>query len=339
MNSKELVKASLSGTNTRRIPRQMWYLPWAEENYPAEIESIRKNYPDDIVYVGGVLKENGFVESGDPFAVGSYTDPWGCVFENCQRGIIGEVKQPLMQDEEWSDAGNVHIPEEWLSFDVGQVNSDIKAYLSDKYVIAGRLARPFEQLQFIRGTENLFIDLMMQPVKFMEFKERMHDFHCRLLKKWAQTDVDALMMMDDWGSQRSLLINPALWDELFAPMYRDYIDIAHSAGKKMFMHSDGYTLDIIPKLIDMGLDAINSQIFCMGIDKLKQYRGEITFWGEIDRQHLIPNGTEKEIVDAVTSVYENLYDNGHCIAQCEFGAAANPRNVELIYETWDKLTG
>lgn len=103
------------------------------------------------------------------------------------------------------------------------------------------------------------------------------------------------------------------------------------------MHSDGYTLDIIPRLIDIGLDAMNSQIFCMGVDKLKQFKGKITFWGEIDRQHLIPEGTPEQIENAVKSVYENLWDNGGCIAQCEFGPGANPDNVYRIFKTWESL--
>ena len=49
--------------------------------------------------------------------------------------------------------------------------------------------------------------------------------------------------------------------------------------KKMFMHSDGNTLRIIPKLIDLGLDAMNCQIFCIGIEKLAPFKGKLTFWG------------------------------------------------------------
>ena len=60
------------------------------------------------------------------------------------------------------------------------------------------------------------------------------------------------------------------------------------------MHSDGNTLLIYPKLIELGLDAFNSQIFCMGLDQLEQYRGKITFWGEIDRQYLLPFGPLEE---------------------------------------------
>ena len=87
------------------------------------------------------------------------------------------------------------------------------------------------------------------------------------------------MFMDDWGLQKGLLMNPALWVEIFKPLYKDFIDIAHKNNKKIFMHSDGYILDIIPHLIELGLDAVNSQVFCMGLENLKQFKGKITFWG------------------------------------------------------------
>ena len=121
------------------------------------------------------------------------------------------------------------------------------------------------------------------------------------------------------------------------PMYRDYINIAHKYGKKIFMHSDGHILSIIPKLIDLGLDAINSQIFCMGVENLAQFKGKITFWGEIDRQHLIPHGSQEDIDRAVESVYNTLWQDGGCIAQCEFGPGANPDNVYRIYQHWAHL--
>lgn len=121
-------------------------------------------------------------------------------------------------------------------------------------------------------------------------------------------------------------------------MYRDYIDIAHRAGKKMFMHSDGHTLAIYPDLIEIGLDAFNSQLFCIGVEKLERFKGQITFWGEIDRQYLLPKGTLKEIEEAVTLVKDTLWNQGGCIAQCEFGPSARPENVRKVYETWDRLT-
>ena len=87
----------------------------------------------------------------------------------------------------------------------------------------------------------------------------------------------------------------------------------------------------------MGLDAINTQIFCMGVENLKDFRGKITFWGEIDRQNLLPYATTGEIDSAVRSVYETLWADGGCIAQCEFGAGANPANVYQVFQTWSEL--
>ena len=165
----------------------------------------------------------------------------------------------------------------------------------------------------------------------------MHDFYCKLLTVWAQTEITGLFIMDDWGSQKNLLINPTIWAEIFKPMYRDYIDIAHKYGKKIKMHSDGNILEIIPQLIDIGLDTVNAQVFCIGVEKLKQFKGQITFWGEIDRQHLLPHGSLEEIKNAVILLKENLWNNGGCVAHCEFGPGAKPENVYQVFKTWSKI--
>ena len=102
------------------------------------------------------------------------------------------------------------------------------------------------------------------------------------------------------------------------------------------MHSDGCILDIIPDLIELGLDAVNSQIFCMGLDKLEQFRGKITFWGEIDRQHILPEGSVEDVKNAVKQVKSSLYDNGGVIAQCEFGPGSRPENVEAVFQQWNE---
>ncbi len=338
MTSRELVRATLEFRNAGgRVPRQLWTLPCAHRDYPDTIEKIAEIFPDDIVYAPATLSRQT-VAQGDSCAKGIYIDDWGCKFVNIQDGQIGEVKEPLVQEWDWSDAEEkVHIPEELLSFDPEEVNAFCRS--TDKFVIAGECPRPFEQLQFIRTTEEFYMDLMDPPPAMLAFIEKMHDFYCRWVEKWAQTEVDAIMMMDDWGAQKNLLISPELWVRMFKPMYRDYINIAKKYGKKAFMHSDGNTLAIYPHMIELGLDAFNSQIFCIGLEDLKQFRGKITFWGEIDRQHLLPYGSTEDITAAVQAVYESLWDQGGCIAQCEFGPGAKPENVLQVYTAWDAVRG
>lgn len=331
---RELVYQTLNFERPSRAPRQLWLLPWAEERYPGDVAAIRQEYPDDIQGIDGhhrVLPRT----VGSPHAVGEYTDEWGATFHNIQAGVIGEVKHPLIQDWE-TDVGRVHIPKELLTIDRDAVNRDCAA--TDRFTMAGACPRPFEQLQFLRGTENLYLDLLDPPGALLDFLHTMHAFYCELLEVWAATDVDSLMFMDDWGSQNSLLIRPQIWREIFRPLYRDYIDIAHGAGKKIFMHSDGNTLAIYPEMVELGLDAFNTQLFCIGVENLRPYAGKITFWGEIDRQWLLPHGTLADIDAAVRSVHANLWANGGCIAQCEFGAGAKPENVRQVFASWNAIT-
>lgn len=92
---------------------------------------------------------------------GEYVDEWGCRFTNIHEGVIGEVKEPVICEEDWSDAGKVHIPVELLTFDADAVNRFCRE--TDRFVIAGCCPRPFEQLQFLRSTQELYMDLMDPP--------------------------------------------------------------------------------------------------------------------------------------------------------------------------------
>ncbi len=330
---RALVKQTLTFSSPERVPRDVWILPWAGIHYPEELAQIRERFPNDIVGAPGFQRELP-PTYGDQYGIGTYIDEWGCAFENVQPGVIGEVKHPLVA--RWEDLDKVRPPEGLLSIDVEQVNDFCQSI--DCFVTAGCCPRPFERMQFLRGSENLYFDLAELPGDFFTLLERVHQFYLKELELWAKTDVDALTFMDDWGAQRSLLISPRLWRQIFKPLYKEYIDLAHRHGKFIFMHSDGYTLDIIPDLIELGLDALNAQLFTMDIDQVgARFRGKITFWGEIDRQRLLPFGTTADIDQAVRQVKEALYANGGVIAQCEFSAGAKPENVYQVFQSWEDV--
>ena len=127
------------------------------------------------------------------------------------------------------------------------------------------------------------------------------------------------MFKDDWGSQASLLISPRHWRKLFKPLYADYCRIIHDAGKFAFFHSDGHIAAIFPDLIEIGVDAVNSQLFCMDIEALaREYKGQITLWGEIDRQQALAFGTPQDVRQAVRRVRRAFDDGSGQRAQCEW---------------------
>ncbi len=333
MNSRERVLRTLEFDRPDRLPRDLWTLPWADLNYPEELAALRRDFPSDFGGPPGILSKIPET-SGDPHKKGEYRDEWGCVFINIQDGAIGEVKQPLIQD--WDrDTEKVHFPREWLTFDRSAVRD--YCHSTDLFVRGGCCPRPFEQMQFLRGTENLYADIATKDPGFLGFLGRIHEFYLDLFEEWAKTEIDGMTIMDDWGAQSTLLISPKSWREIFKPLYQDYARIAHEHGKKIFMHSDGHILAIYPDLIEIGIDALNSQVFCMGLENLSQYKGKITFWGEIDRQHLLPHATPEEIRQAVVRFQDNLYSNGGVIAQLEFGLLTKPENVRAAFETWDQF--
>ena len=150
------------------------------------------------------------------------------------------------------------------------------------------------------------------------------------------TDVDAVSFMDDWGSRQSLLVSPAMWVEYFKPLYRDYCDIAKAHGKFVFMHSDGYIMDIYEHLVEIGVDAINSQLFTMPIEEIgERFKGRITFWGEMDRQGILPFGTPEDVRAGVERVKAALWDErGGVIGQAEFNKGYPLENIRAFFEAW-----
>ena len=332
---RELVKRCLTFDYPERIPRDLWVLPWTEIHYPDAVAEIRRSFPNDIVtseYSGSPST----LGKHERYKVGYYTDEWGCVFRNIQEGIIGEVETPVIQDI--ADWKSVRPPYAQLPADIRKAYDAISRFYAgtDRFVIANCCPRPWERYQFLRGTENAFIDMMMPDGGPGELLQVIHEFYLKELEFWVKADVDAVWFMDDWGAQDRLLIQPSLWRELFKPLYRDYCDLARAYDKFIFMHSDGNIIEIIEDLVEVGVDAINSQLFCMDMaDLSRRVKGRITFWGEIDRQHILPSEDPQAGRDAVQLVASHLYDrSGGVIAQLEFGLGANPDTVMAVLEEW-----
>jgi hypothetical protein len=195
-------------------------------------------------------------------------------------------------------------------------------------------------MQFLRGSENLFMDLAWGTRAVWRLREMVHEFFLREIDLWTRTAVDAISFMDDWGTQSALLISPKMWREFYKPLYAEYCRLIHGAGKYVFFHSDGHTFDIIPDLIEIGVDAFNTQLFCMDIEEIgRRFRGQITFWGEISRQDTLPFGTVADVRSAVRRVRAALDDgSGGVIAECEWGIGVPQENVAAVYETWMEAT-
>ena len=336
MTSRERVVRALEFSKPDRVPRHLWRLPGVKMYRQEEVDAVLAKYPEDITRLefeyGRGKRTRGARYRRDEIAA----DEWGCEWHVLEDGVTGEVKEPPIRN--LSEVKNLKAPYEMLErTDFSQVNP--MCAQTHTFTLGWTTVRPFERMQFLFGTEKLFIELSYASKEVRRLRDIVHEFFVEELKRWIETDVDGLSFMDDWGHQKGLLVSPEMWRDLFKPLYKDYCDLIHAKNKYAFFHTDGYITPIYPGLIEVGVDAINSQLFCMDIEDIgRRYKGKITFWGEIDRQHVLSFGTKEEVAEAVTRVKNALWTpEGGVIAQCEFGLKDPIENIETVFQTWESI--
>jgi len=337
MDSRERVYRALDYGSPDRAPRNLWYLPWVKLHAADQRDAMRRDFPDDFTVPAGVLAPGGR-SRGEMYRKGGAVDDWGCGWESMMDGILGEVKHSPLADDGAIDAYTPPTETidraDWDAANRAQ-QTNLAGDCRFMWTMGG--VSLFERMQWLRGPEQLLMDLAYDTVDTRRLRDMIHQFNCRMLTRWAATDVDAVGFLDDWGTQTSLLISPAMWRDVFKPCYREYCDIIHAGGKKVFFHSDGCIVDIYEDLIEIGVDAINSQLFCMDIEDIgNRFAGRITFWGEIDRQWVLPFGAVEDVRAAVARVRRALDRGiGGVIAQCEWGPNYPADNIRAVFQTWN----
>jgi uroporphyrinogen decarboxylase len=327
VTSRELVKKTLAFQNSGRIPRDLWLAPGLQ---PEAVRQVLEHYPSDFVKPS-FRYGKGRRQRKTPGKDYQYTDSWGCIWRTENLAYSGHVVGHPLAD--WSDLESFQPPWEVLEeTDFSQIDNSLSG---GKYMLAPTEVTVFERLQHLRGTEKLLLDLAYGDEHLLRLIELIHQFNCQELEMWAETQVDGIFFMDDWGWQGGLLISPELWRKYFKPLYKEYCRIIKKAGKDVFFHSDGKIEELFGEFVDLGVDAINSQLFCMDLKKLSSFRGRITFWGEMDRQYLLPYGEHCQIKEAVESLKEYLWHQGGLIAQCHWEPGVSEERIRQVCAAWE----
>ena len=327
MTPREVATRALTFEAPPRIPRSLWALPSAYLRHGERLVELLQRYPLDIN-----PRPPQIPHLGPEHRKGTYTDEWGSTWLNLQDGMAGEVKEPAIR--QWSDLDALAPPPVWSEAETAAFEARLRrAPDAFHYLVGGAL---FERMQYLRGTENLYMDLAEQPAELFRLRDMLMDWLCRRVDECLKHPCDAVHFADDWGSQRSLLVSPKMWRDLFKPCYKELFERVRSAGRFVFMHSDGHILEIIEDLIEVGVNALNCQVWTMGPEALgERYRGRIAFWGELSRQNTVPHGTPQEIRDAIETMKARLSaPAGGLIAQSEVDGLTPLENIEAILQWW-----
>jgi uroporphyrinogen decarboxylase len=195
----------------------------------------------------------------------------------------------------------------------------------------------FERAWTMRGMENLFIDMIEAPHFVHALLDAICDYNIALVEQAVQYDIDGVHFGDDWGSQRGLLMGPALWQKFLKPRLARQYAAVKAAGKFVTIHSCGKVQELFPQLIEIGLDCFNPfQPEVMNVYEMKrQYGDRLSFWGGISTQRLLPFGTPDQVrAEARRLMAEIGRGGGFIIAPAHsIPGDAKPENIMALIET------
>ncbi len=340
MNFRERGIKAMSFSSPDRAPITYSCTGRALLRHGEKLLELVRRYPNDF-YPSGTIKIPRR-ESECYRADGSYyketTDEWGCTWTYYQEAMSGEVKHGPLDD--WSKLKSYRLPPPTLATAEDRRKfCELWATSHKGYPVWGGGFNFFERMQFLRGVEDYYCDIAEDRPEVYELADRiLHEYILPSLENLFRCGVtiDMVGFGDDWGSQTALLISPAAWRRIFKPRYRAMFEFCRKRGALVHMHSDGVTLEIIPDLIEIGLNSFNPQLSCQDLREVKRRAGDsLCILTDIDRQRLLPFGTPAEI-DAYVRELFGIFGSkkGGLIWNAEIGGEEPLANAEALLKAF-----
>ncbi|MHB0997857.1 MAG: uroporphyrinogen decarboxylase family protein [Armatimonadota bacterium] len=195
------------------------------------------------------------------------------------------------------------------------VIDEIKKY-PDKAVFTGMWTCFFHFVADYFGMENYFVKMYTHPEVVDAVTDHVVGFYAEANERFFKQlgdNADVFFLGNDFGTQLSLLLSPELFKRFVLPGFKKNIEIGKKYGKKVLLHSCGAISEVIPLLIDAGIDGLHPlQAKASGMDAEKlarEFGKDIAFVGGVDTQHLLIYATPSEIKDEVRRLKDLLGPN------------------------------
>jgi uroporphyrinogen decarboxylase len=169
----------------------------------------------------------------------------------------------------------------------------------------------FERAWSLRGFEAFLMDMGDCPEWVEEILDRITEIQLVLIHRFIAAGVDGGYFGDDYGAQRSLLFSARMWRRFIKPRLARLFAPFREARLPVILHSDGDIRAILPDLVEIGVTTLNPvQPEVLNHEWLYREFGQLSFYGGISTQHVLPHGTADEIRAAVEACARNLAPDG-----------------------------
>jgi uroporphyrinogen decarboxylase len=217
-------------------------------------------------------------------------------------------------------------------------------------VVSGISGVVYEICWYMRGLENLFIDMLEQPEILETLIDRTLEFWLdwfRLFLDEVGDVVDVIMIGDDLAGQNGPLFPPRVYRAIIKPRQKRLVQYIKSRSTaKIWYHSCGSVIEFIPDLLDNGIDILNPvQISAKDMDPLRlkaAYGDRLVFWGGgIDSQHVLPTAAPAEIRECVRRNLDAFKPGGGYVFNNVHNIQADipPENIVALFDAAHEFGG
>jgi uroporphyrinogen decarboxylase len=284
-----------------------------------------------------------------------YTDEWGITYRKPKAGglYFDIVRSPLAEARTAADVERHHWPNpldeariEGVAAEAEQVARETDACIVVGCMFSGLL----EMGCWLRGFEEFYLDLAMGSAVGEAILDKLTELK---LAYWGALvprlgeNVDVVRQGDDYGQQQGLLISRETYRKYFFPRFqRIFAAMKKTAGKEVFtfFHCCGAIRELIPDLIESGVDILNPvQVNARGMDtkELKREFGrDLSFWGGgVDTQQVLPRGSEREVREEVRRRIDDLAPGGGFLFATvhNIQGDVSAGNIMAMWETYRSL--
>lgn len=260
-----------------------------------------------------------------------WIDEWGCTWRRIVgKTLGGEVIEPAIKS--WEDLDRYQPPrlDDPARYEHGP---EVRERYKDKYLLGGLTGACFNRARYLRTFGGYLEDCAANPEMVTRLNRMVSDLVIAQVDIYGQIGCDGVTFAEDWGTQERLLVSPKMWDEMFKWTFERLISEAHKRNMTVWMHSCGYVCDIVPPLVELGMDVFQfDQPELHGIDHLADYHGRCSFWLPVDIQKILPMGDRGVIHQRARYYVERLGQGGGLIAK-DYGDN-HSIGVDPLWQHW-----
>jgi uroporphyrinogen decarboxylase len=299
------------------IPLQYSASYYEDLKYRISANDLRTAMGSDCVVVGGGLARIfKLYQDAEGFVVNEFG------MRMRQGPLYMEViDAPLREASSVGEVDRYQFPDAYDPARYRQAEADIARYGHEYFIIGDCELTIFELCCHLVGMQKYLEALAQQEAYAEALLTKAFVWSLGIATSLAKRGVDAIWFGDDFGSQTGLMISPQMWRRLFKPLYAQLFRTVKRINPEIIvmMHSDGAVAPLLPDLIEIGLEVFNPvQPGVPGHDprELKaRFGDQLAFFGAIDQQHLLPNGSVAEIeADVRTKIAVLGKGGGYMIA-------------------------